>query len=457
MRKIIVLGLTVLGLMVLAGCNKQPAFGQPGVQPGEAGKVERNFVHEDFFLGGGSEVLRTEKGYYYLKGTDIRYKDFATGNDMYLCNKPECRHDGNEFCVATNDTYVIHEMRLYNGKLFAVATEMTETQCMFKLLVIEPDGSAMDELVTYMTMELAGQVPTRLGEFQIHRNRVMLPFAAIDVQNFSDTDAYGTALYNLDTKELTYLDEEPFCKENSTAFSIQGYKDWIFYCKSEEGKTKLHRYSLTSGTDEAYTLLPSFAGIYGIKDENTIVYIKCDGNGKTGNEFCVYHVDTGENEIAENLKKTERLILDDGTVREDEVMYGAIQMTMDESYIYVFEREAQRPGWNDPVTGAYESLYESYIHIYDHDLKKLTEINFGDAVTDILPELDEYYVSDEETYTYLYKQPALCFLNGEAYCFVSGNTKEEIVYFVYRCKQRDLLAGEPVLELVYSTSVPISN
>lgn len=417
--------------------------------------MEHQFVPEDFIPGGGSEVLCTEKGVYYRSGGDIRYKDFTIGNDIYLCNKPECRHDGNEFCVATNDTYTIYEMRLYNGKLFAVATETTETQCMFKLLLIEPDGSAMEELITFMTMENTGQVPTRMQEFQIHRNKVMIPFAAIDVEKFSDTDAYGTAIYDLDTKELVYLDAEPFCRENNAAFSIQGYEDWFYYCKNEEGKTRLHRYHLTDGTDESYALLPSFAGIYGIKDENTVVYIKCDGNGKVGNEFCLCHTDTGENEIAAPLKKTGTLLLDDGKIREYEEIYNAIQMTMDGAYIYVFEREDQQAGWREPESGAYTSRYESYIHIYDYDLNRLAEVNFGAALTEVLPEIDEYYES--ETYTYLSKQPALCFLNGEAYCFVEGNTETDMVYLVYRCKQSDLFAGTPVLELVYSASVPISN
>lgn len=457
MIKGILLGLTVLGLLCLTGCNKQQDPNRPGVQQGEDGKKEHRFVPEDFIPGGGSEVLQTEKGYYYLNDCNIRYKDFATGNDIYLCNKPECRHDGNEFCVATNNKYVIFGMRLYNGKLFAAATETTETQCMYKLLLVEPDGSTMDELVTYMTMEKTGQVPANLGGFQIHRNWVMLPFAAIDAQKFSDTDAYGTALYNLDTGKLLYLDEEPFCRENSPAFSIQGYRDWIYYCKSEDGKTRLHRYNLTGGTDESYTMLPSFAGIYGIKDENTVVYMKCDGNGKTGNEFCVCHTDTGESEIVSTLMRIDRSMWNDGTIHEREQMYSAIDMTMDDSYIYVFEREHWEERRN-VENGEWESCYDSYLQIYDYDLNKLAEYDFGDVIAEVVPELAAQYSRDgeEKEYKYINKLPGLCFLNGEVFCFVNGETEEALVYMVYRCKQSDLLAGTPKPELVYKTSKSIS-
>lgn len=471
MKKAIVLGLTVLGLLCLSSCKKEQGQEQPGARQEEqkkesqkeTGKKENNskkthkFVPEDFIPGGGSGVLQTEKGYYYLNGGDIRYKDFATGNDIFLCNKPECRHDGNEFCVATNDKYVICEMRLYNGKLFAVATETTETQCMYKLLLVEPDGSTMDELVTYMTMEITGQVPAGLSDFQIHRNRVMLPFAAIDAQKFSDTDAYGTALYNLDTGELVYLDEEPFDRENSAAFSIQGYQDWIYYCKIEDGKTRLHRYRLTDGTDETYQLLPSFAGIYGIKDENTVVYMKCDGNGKAGNEFCVCHTDTGENKIVSTLMRKEKNMWNDGTVHEEERMYSAIHMTMDDTYVYVFGKE-ERGERRNAETGEWGPFYDSYLQIYDHDLNKLTEYNFGDVLAEAVPELAEipFEGGEDNEYKFIYKLPGLYFLNGEVFCFVNGETEEELVYMVYRCKQSDLLAGTPVMELVYKTSVAIN-
>ena len=453
MRRVILLVVVLLGVAGFTGCNRQQDPDQPSVQL-EEDKMEHEFVPEDFIPGGGSEVLCTEKGVYYRSGGDIRYKDFSTGNDIYLCNKPECRHDGNEFCVATNDTYTIYEMRLYNEKLFAVATETTETQCMFKLLLIEPDGATMEELVTFMTMENTGQVPTRMQEFQIHRNKVMIPFAAIDVEKFSDTDAYGTAIYDLDTKELVYLDAEPFCRENNAAFSIQGYEDWFYYCKNEEGKTRLHRYNLTDGTDESYALLPSFAGIYGIKDENTVVYIKCDGNGKVGNEFCLCHTDTGENEIASTLMRLDRRMLNDGTIYEREQKYGAIDMTMDASYIYVFEREQ----WGERrsvETGERGPYYDNYLQIYDHDLNKLAEYNFGDVIAEVVPELATQDSEDEE-YKYVYKRNALYFLNGEAFCFVTGETKEDIVYMVYRCKQSDLLAKTPKMELVYKTSEAIN-
>ncbi|MBQ8315722.1 MAG: hypothetical protein IJX95_08290, partial [Lachnospiraceae bacterium] len=57
---------------------------------------------------------------------------------------------------------------------------------------------------------------------------------------------------------------------------------------------------------------------------------------------------------------------------------------------------------------------------------------------------------------FIYKLPGLYFLNGEVFCFVNGETEEELVYMVYRCKQSDLLAGTPVMELVYKTSVAIN-
>ena len=106
MRKVLVAVGTILCLAVFAGCAKD----KPGTQnPEGTPAAENDLVSEDYRQGNVTELrngyfMRTDKGYYYYsegqKG--FRYYDIATGKDMFLCNKPECRHDGNAFCVATN-------------------------------------------------------------------------------------------------------------------------------------------------------------------------------------------------------------------------------------------------------------------------------------------------------------------------------------------------------------------
>ena len=98
----------------------------------------------------------SDKGYYYLGNprdgsavTGICYVDRLTGRTVYLCAKPECLHDGSDFCPATNADYKIHNLIWYDGILYAAATKQThdkENPSQAVLLAYQPDGSGMDEL-----------------------------------------------------------------------------------------------------------------------------------------------------------------------------------------------------------------------------------------------------------------------------------------------------------------------
>lgn len=63
------------------------------------------------FVGGNPaysmcQVMETENGYYNT-AMGLAYYDKATGKSLYLCSKPECVHDGSEYCTATfGDMYI---------------------------------------------------------------------------------------------------------------------------------------------------------------------------------------------------------------------------------------------------------------------------------------------------------------------------------------------------------------
>ena len=178
----------------------------------------------------------TDKGFYhYNVNTEkgFRYYDVATGNAMYLCNKPECRHDGSEFCVATNDRYVILSFQLYSGLLFAYAMEETDTQYLFKLLAVELDGSGMNEVATVKELEKTG-VDMQINNcgMLIHRNTALFEV------NVTSTEAekaryYGGAFMDINTGEVSWLDEEPFGADNIEITEISGYGDWIYFCRKD--------------------------------------------------------------------------------------------------------------------------------------------------------------------------------------------------------------------------------
>ena len=190
MRQGVFVALIMLCLAAFTGCSgEKDKPGEPEATKGVA--TETTFVSEDYIPG--SEAFRkTDKGIYYYnkKLNAFRYIDFGTGNEMYLCNKPECRHDGNTFCIDTNQNYTIDRFCIYNGKIVATGVEETDTEYLYKVFTIALDGSEMNEIITYHTAVKSGEaggVSERNGVLYVHRNKVLLRLAIPGQEGLEDS------------------------------------------------------------------------------------------------------------------------------------------------------------------------------------------------------------------------------------------------------------------------------
>ncbi len=435
MKKLVYLLFICVLLGSLTGCSKQgnpDASGkQEGAGEGNPAKTEVSFVSEDYSQC-NPQIRGTDKGYYYLN-RGLRYVDAATGKDMYLCNKPECRHDGNEFCVATNKKYRFDRLSIYSGALLATVIEETDTQYQYKLFSIALDGSQMNELTTYYTFEKGDGQPwyLALGPLVVHRNKVILPIALKGQEALEDTYYYGTAMYDMDTKEVIFLDEEPVSKENPERTDISAYGDYVYYCQQEGKKTVLHRRHMTDGTDESYKLLTGFRGNYVVVDEDTVAYAKWEGRA-----LCVNYRETGMNEEKANVYRPAMLQTTDGQgmewVYEDELS----SLRTDGTYLYAFGSHFEVHYKTEEVYGSYD-----YLHVFNRDLEEIATLNLADFTKDIRIEgveeelhLITKYMSIKEDDVYWFFMP-------------KDNYSDK---YVYKCSLSDLLAGKPQLEYVYS-------
>lgn len=428
--------LTIVCLVAFAGCSKD----KPGEQPGEATKgvaTEASFVSEDYIPG--SEAFRkTDKGIYYYnkKLNAFRYIDFGTGNEMYLCNKPECRHDGNTFCVATNQNYTIDRFCIYNGKIVATGVEETDTEYLHKVFTIALDGSEMNEIITYHTAVKSGQaggISERNGALYVHRNKVLLRLSIPGQEGIEDSAQYGTAILDLNTKELTWLDEEPISKDNVTVTDIFPQGDYFYYCQKEGKKTVLHRYHITDGTDETFQLLTGFKGIYTVLGDN-IFYAK--GNGDV---LCVHHIDTGENE-EKPLVRTHIKYAWDGTGEEEEWKYKITDLLADGTYLYIPEPTSTFVR-NEADAGGVAEWTEACLNIFDGNGEV---VKSHDLVEELQCEADGETVSGEPT--------SLYFMGEEVYCRMrSENEANYDKNYIFKCKRSDLLEGNPKFEYVVET------
>ena len=274
-------------LLSLAGCEKA---GNPVRQP---------IVSEDSLQGNAvsnsyDRIMASDKGYYYNEFPyvmSLHYQDAATGKDMLLCNKPECRHDGNQYCVATNANYTPIAFQYYADSIFVCAYETVDDTLNYKLLQIAPDGSSLSELATYFSTPANGidktTAPENTTGMLIHRNKAIINYSyhredaekdALHPEDM-DKDAYynGVAIIDLNDFSVTQAYEEAASPENMPWTRLTAKGDFLYYVIAEAHKNILHKRNLTDGTDEILKLATGFGGEFVVLEGDRVVYRRAVG------------------------------------------------------------------------------------------------------------------------------------------------------------------------------------
>ena len=457
MRKVLFTVLTIVCLVTFAGCNKNKQEDQSG--EATAGNKEYQFISEDFEQGNrpgtmGNAMLRTDKGFYHYNDTlgGFRYYDTETGKELFLCNKPECRHDGNEFCIATNEKYTVLDYCLYGERLMVFAAEVTETQVLYKVLALALDGSSMDEVATVLELERTPDMSLYTSRMYLHRNKALLTFATGASYEQEDTMHNGTALLDLNTKNVTFFAEEPLAKENAETTDITAYGDYFYYCKKEGKKTILHRYHITDGTDETCKLLVNFSGEYAVLEEDYIVYLRGD---KT--VLCTYRFSTGENEEKVTLfGMVPQFGSGLNVVGVSEGAFPAVDLVTDGTYLYVPQAIIHFDvPYSDGRVEEWTEGESTYIRVFNKELEEVTVMNLAEQ----LPlENGEYDCSAEASYSIRTTHNLGFRYMGEDiyWCPVSvmghSVTDQTVENHVYHCRRSDFIAGEPKFEFLYGYS-----
>lgn len=157
------------------------------------------------FIGPG-KVSNFDKGYYYIKDEDgknnIKYFDYSAKKEIYLCNKPNCKHDTEE-CSSYLDIGKSNDMFVYNNYLY-----LTEGsgQTVTISATIGEDGTE--------NVGTGGQTPT------IYR-------------------------MNLDGTNKTKLFECPSGVEIGSSFIFEGNNLYTFFMKSKTKETAKNSYTST--------------------------------------------------------------------------------------------------------------------------------------------------------------------------------------------------------------------
>ena len=357
--------ITVMVLLLCSGCGKKALPVEDYVSSNPA-KVIYN------------AVMKTDTGYYYgssEKKMSIHYYDVGSGQNIFLCSKPECRHNGDAFCTATSDKYFVDTMCMYGGELYLNVVEKTDTEYQYKLLKVAADGTKLTELVTYMTVNNTSVAPVTGSRLVIHRGYAVMSYIICNKDNM-DIGERGLILYNMADGKITYINKSEFSDYSFTRYDVDAHDDYIYYNFSEGHKNRLHRFSLKDKSDETLEFLINYNETYTIWDDDTIYYLR------KGNSLNKYKISTKENTEYKNFfrKKFSYISESWGECEADE-SFEPDSLVTDGKYLYVTD-------------GAYFSTYtceidcimaddteqqmlernKSRIFVYDKDLQQVAVV-----------------------------------------------------------------------------------
>lgn len=151
-------------ILIASGCSARTNL-NPEIPLDEDFEYERDMNIQELTWTGFKSVAACPKGIYFTIADYLMFYDFASGNTVFVCNKPNCLHDketdqliGQE-CNAYlgNASYggLVNIAPLFyqNGKLYMIQAvidfETTQIAQHFQLLEIDLDGNNRDVIFTF--------------------------------------------------------------------------------------------------------------------------------------------------------------------------------------------------------------------------------------------------------------------------------------------------------------------
>ena len=178
-------------------------------------------------------IMETENGYYTNTGHGmfLRFYERDTENQIFLCAKPECLHDGSETCVATYKNLETINTVLYDGALYILALENGDT-VKLSLYKAALDGTSLTKVGDVFTVaNSAGEETVEaLGGlyFIIHKGYAYIPYHI--TLGYGSLGFAGGGLVKMNisdgSTEQLYSGEDYF---SAYPYSLQGSGDYVWF------------------------------------------------------------------------------------------------------------------------------------------------------------------------------------------------------------------------------------
>jgi|GEM_PF-3468793 len=257
-----------------------------------------------------SQIACTGEGYYTIGcptqeslKRGICYTDAASSQTVYLCAKPECLHDGSDFCAATNQNYEVLQIVWYENVLYGIANKTTgdsEHPTEFVLLEYAPDGTGMQELAV-----LDNRGSAEFPELIAHRGALWITATVCTELDVSDPQLgidgtlfhqyYEMFHYELAKSRLTLLAAGE--SRNTLSFSnLQADGEYVYVCaygsvkEQENGMERgLYQIDAQSGAVQRLEQTP-LNNYYFVADQRLFWITKAENASPETEDIYVLHM-----------------------------------------------------------------------------------------------------------------------------------------------------------------------
>ncbi|MBQ8931856.1 MAG: hypothetical protein IJ045_05435 [Ruminiclostridium sp.] len=396
-----------------------------------------------YSLTNTSAIMKGKDGYYYKSNHKIDemhyssgipfYYDNATGKSIVLCSKPQCLHDGNEFCAASAKEDKTISFRsvfsLYNNYIYKLYDQRRigedghlESLYEIKLKRYDLMGNECSDLGS--VVKLAEDADEHIASINTHLYHYGKLF-----YNMTDSEEGELFMFDLETREnkRIFIPPNEEGGRNNGVRGLTADKDYLYYAirytKYREGsfmtendivydKTVLRLFNIKTGETQVVSGMPDVYGSFTIND-GIVYYTTVD---RANNTFSLYSYDIEKDKttaLAEKLQQNNLSI--------DSLGSSNARVITDRKYLYIstgyhMSRDKESPD------------YENDFYVYSFDGKQLLH------GLDKLP-------ADIPDWSYEYKV-----LDGEFYMEFQDESRitsdtSDMISGVYMMKTEDLING----------------
>ena len=389
-------------------------------------------------------IMKGKEGYYYSTRYEsangwrtldaLHYYDNKMQKSLILCSKPQCTHDGNEFCTATatdkvsvsfDSAYYYYDDIIY--KVFSTRPTADNATQEFKLYRYDLMGNERSEIATLATPVVTTEdMPhTYITQSIFHYGKM---FYVIHGDVGMKADIYMLDLESGESKRIMTPTTEDGAKRISDAFGfITADGDWLYYpirygkynsngqqtdANMSYDKTFLYRFNIKTGETETVSAMPDIYSSYAVND-GIVYYTVVD---RKNNTFSLYSYDIAADKTATLAENIQQSYLDGKYI----VSNNPVTVYTDRQYLYI-STCGDTQHYREDLTDRERDFY-----IYSFDGKQLLHGLEG------LP-------TDREEWSFLFRA-----LNGEIYLKFNAYPKdgeEDSLSGVYMIKTEDLING----------------